>query len=208
MSPPNVPADAKARRSRAQVWLLIGMFFAPLAVAFLLYYGLGGSSWRPHGSTNKGDLIHPVRPLPQVTLQKPTGEPLEIRSLQDKWTLVYAGDGQCDTRCREALVLSRQTRLALNQNMTRVQRLFLVSANCCDEEYLHTEHPDLIIALTDDDAGRQLMSVFPEGSAANTEGRIYIVDPLGNLMMSYSPQAPREALLEDLKKLLKLSHIG
>jgi hypothetical protein len=34
------------------------------------------------------------------------------------------------------------------------------------------------------------------------------VDPLGNLMMSYSPQAPRKGLLEDLKKLLKLSHIG
>lgn len=208
MSLPNVPPDANARRSRAQVWLLIGMFFAPLAIAFALYYGLGSGGWRPHGSTNKGDLIHPARPLPQVTLQTPTGEPLEIRSLQDQWILVYAGDGQCDARCREALVLTRQTRLALNQDMTRVQRLFLVNAHCCDEEYLHTEHPDLITALTDDDAGRQLLSVFPEGSAASTQGRIYIVDPLGNLMMSYSPQAPRKGLLEDLKKLLKLSHIG
>jgi hypothetical protein len=41
-----------------------------------------------------------------------------------------------------------------------------------------------------------------------TAGRIYIVDPLGNLMMSYAPDAPQKALLEDLKKLLKLSHIG
>jgi hypothetical protein len=41
-----------------------------------------------------------------------------------------------------------------------------------------------------------------------TAGRIYLIDPLGNLMMSYAPDAPSMGLLEDIKKLLKLSHIG
>lgn len=200
--------DTARRRSRRQIWLLIGLFFAPLAVAFLLYYGLGAGGWRPHGSTNNGDLIQPARPLPQIGLATPSGQTLSSRFLQDKWTLVYVGDGRCDERCREALLLTRQTRLALNTDMGRVQRLFLVTAHCCDEEYLHAEHPDLVIALADDAAGQQLLAVFPEGSAAGTQGRIYIVDPLGNLMMSYAPQAPRKGLLEDLKKLLKLSHIG
>jgi cytochrome oxidase Cu insertion factor (SCO1/SenC/PrrC family) len=36
----------------------------------------------------------------------------------------------------------------------------------------------------------------------------YIIDPLGNLMMSYSRAAPPQGLLEDLRKLLKLSRIG
>jgi hypothetical protein len=39
-------------------------------------------------------------------------------------------------------------------------------------------------------------------------GRIYLVDPLGNLLMSYAPDAPDKALLTDVKKLLRLSHIG
>ncbi len=39
-------------------------------------------------------------------------------------------------------------------------------------------------------------------------GRIYIIDPLGNLMMSYAPEAASRALLEDMKRLLRLSHIG
>ncbi|HKE97145.1 MAG TPA: hypothetical protein VKB34_22740 [Povalibacter sp.] len=204
--PPNDPAPESPRRSRAQVWLVIGVFFVPLLAAFLLYYGAPG--WRPPGSTNRGDLISPARPLPAVELPRSNGDSLSIAALQGKWTLVYVGDGQCDARCREALVLTRQTRLALNKDVLRVQRVFLATANCCDQSYLAAEHTDLITARVDNEAGQQLLSTFPEGAATGQRGRIYIVDPLGNLMMSYGPQAPHKGLLEDLKKLLRLSHIG
>jgi hypothetical protein len=202
---PPAPSPAKSR-SRTQVWVLIGVFFGPLLAAFVLYYGTSG--WRPHGSTNRGELITPARPVPSVTLAPATGKALDTQKLQGKWTMVFVGDGQCDTRCREALVLTRQTRIALNQDVDRVQRLFLVSANCCDRTYLQTEHPDVITAMVDNEAGQQLLSAFPEGADAAQQGRIYIIDPLGNLMMSYSPDAPRKGLLEDMKKLLRLSHIG
>ena len=55
------------RRSRAQVWILLAVFFVPLALAFLLYYGSGG--WRPPGSTNHGELISPPRPMPHEPSQ-------------------------------------------------------------------------------------------------------------------------------------------
>ena len=45
-------------------------------------------------------------------------------------------------------------------------------------------------------------------STALAAGRLYLVDPLGNLMMSYERGAPVKGLLDDLKKLLNLSHIG
>src|SRR5690606_5082605 len=57
---------APAGRGRSQALLLIGFFLLPLAFAFILYYGLDG--WRPAGSTNKGELIQPARPLPEFTL--------------------------------------------------------------------------------------------------------------------------------------------
>lgn len=200
------PPSAAQRRSRTQVWILIGVFFGPLLVAFALYYGapLLGLDWRPQGMTNRGDLIHPAKPLPAIEIPTLEGEPLNNAALHGKWNLLYLGDGQCDTRCREALILMRQTRLALNDDMTRVQRIFLATGNCCDESYLKAEHPGLIIGRAEDAAEQQLLSLFPDAD----QGRIYIVDPLGNLMMSYGPEAPRKALLEDLKKLLKLSHIG
>src|SRR5687767_16037971 len=112
------PAAAHPLRSRRQVYILIGVFFAPLILAFILYYGFGV---RPPGSTNKGDLIQPPVPLPEVTLPSVADQNLPANILRGKWTMVFIGDGACDNRCREALTLMRQTRLALNDDMTRVQ---------------------------------------------------------------------------------------
>lgn len=192
-------------RSRTQAWVLGIVFFAPLLLAFLFYYGLGV---RPAGSTNHGDLITPPRPLPDVALPGATQTELPATTLRGKWTMVFIGDGACDSRCREALTLMRQTRLALNDDLTRVQRLFLISGNCCDRNYLDTEHAGLLLARIDNPPGKTLLETFPASAAAAQRGRIYLVDPLGNLMMSYAPDAPPKGLLEDLKKLLKLSHIG
>jgi len=177
--------------SRAQIWIVLGVFFVPLVLAFLMYYGGG---WRPAGSTNHGELISPPRPL--------SGD-----IWHGKWTLVYVGDGRCDGQCRAALVLMRQTRLALNADMSRVQRVFLATANCCERAYLDEQHPGLIVAPADNEAGASLLATIPDTPAV--DGYIYIVDPLGNLMMRHAPAAPpAKGLLEDLRKLLKLSHIG
>ena len=40
------------------------------------------------------------------------------------------------------------------------------------------------------------------------EHSLFIVDPLGNLMMRHDASHTTKDLLSDLKKLLKLSHIG
>ena len=47
-----------------------------------------------------------------------------------------------------------------------------------------------------------------DGVAPAAAGRLYLIDPLGNLVLSYSAAAPDKALLTDVKKLLRLSHIG
>jgi hypothetical protein len=39
-------------------------------------------------------------------------------------------------------------------------------------------------------------------------GRVYFIDPLGNLMMYYRPDADPGGMLKDLRKLLKYSKIG
>jgi cytochrome oxidase Cu insertion factor (SCO1/SenC/PrrC family) len=196
------------RRARSQVWILLGVFFAPLVIAFLLYYGLEG--WRPGGSTNHGELVQPPTPLPELSLATPDGNSLAPTALRGKWTLVYIGGGECDSRCREALTLMRQTRLALNEDLTRVQRVFLATERCCAEPYLSEQHAGLLIARLDAGNGAQMKAAFQRATATPVEqaGRIYIVDPLGNLMMSYAPNAEPKGLLIDLKKLLKLSHIG
>ena len=212
MNAPLPPTDddlVRRGRGRRQLVLLASLFFVPLALAFWLYYG--GSHWRPAGSTNKGDLIDPAVPLPAVALAQPDGSRTAPGFLQGKWTIAYLGDGACDERCRKALYLSRQSRVALNKDMDRVQRVFLATGAAIDTAFMAKEHPDLVLAQIGTDADSQgLLAKFPTlgGVPAATAGRLYVIDPLGNLVLSYSAAAPDKALLTDVKKLLRLSHIG
>jgi hypothetical protein len=172
--------------------LLLGLLFlAPLLGAFVVYYGLG---WRPSGRTNHGVLILPARTLP------PSAE-----LFSGKWSLVYVGRGDCDADCRDTLYFMRQTHLGLGHLMPRLQRVFLVSADCCDRDYLAREQPGLITLSADDAAGAALLAQFPPERRAST---IFIVDPRGNVMMRYDAHQDPKGLRNDLQKLLELSHIG
>ncbi len=204
----NPSSPDAVRRGRRQLLALAALFFVPLAVAFWMYYGPTG--WRPAGDASKGDLIDPARPLPEIALATMDGGTTAPAFLRGKWTMLYVGDGLCDERCRKALYLTRQSRIALNKDMDRVQRVFLVTDRCCDRAFLAAEHPDLVVARVEDAASAALLGPFPVygGVPLAAAGRIYLVDPLGNLLMSYSATAPDKALLTDLKKLLRLSHIG
>ena len=200
------PQDLRARNLR-MLAALAGLFLLPLLLAFYMYYA---TDWRPVKRVNHGSLITPARPLPAVHLPRinisdadaTTADPQQFKA---KWSLVYIGAGNCDEPCRQALYVMRQTRLSLNNDMSRVERVFLTTGNCCAREFLAHEHPGLIVLDATNEEGTRLLREFP------AEGRpysVFIVDPLGNLMMSYDARQNPKGLLEDLKKLLRLSHIG
>jgi cytochrome oxidase Cu insertion factor (SCO1/SenC/PrrC family) len=192
--------DMTARRRNVRVLaLLAALFFLPLLLSFVLYYG---TSWRPAAQVNHGELISPVRPLPQVTLPVVEGP---WPGFKGSWTLVYLGDGRCDEHCHAALTMSRQTRLALNNDMGRVQRLFLATGGGRDHQYLQKEHPGLAVLDASGPAASQLVLAFPADGASLS---VFVVDPLGNLMMRYDARENPRGLLQDLQKLLRLSHIG
>jgi hypothetical protein len=183
----------EAPNSRRTLLILAALFFVPLAAAFILYYGVG---WRPSGGSIHGELLQPMRQMPEV-----------FAPLLGKWTLVYVGDGQCDADCRRALVDARQTHLLLNKDMDRVNRLLLTTGNCCDLAYLDKEHPGLKvndISEPVEDLDHWL-ALLPPGDLRHW---LFVVDPLGNIVMRYDVRNGPRGLLDDLKKLLKLSHIG
>ena len=190
--------DAR-RRGRRTFLGLAALFLLPVVVAFTLYYG---KLWRPAGSSSKGELIEPARPLAVAGLRHPDGTAAGAGVFKDKWSLIYIGDGACDAACRSALVFGRQTRLALNNEMSRVQRVFLATGNCCANDYFAKEQPGLV--ALDASAAQRLLAQFP----ADRGHSLYIVDPLGNLMMRHDATHTSKDLLDDLKKLLRLSHIG
>ncbi|HTB65988.1 MAG TPA: hypothetical protein VK727_07145 [Steroidobacteraceae bacterium] len=189
------------RRNFRTVFALGGLFALPLLLAFWLYYGL---HWHPLGTTNHGELIEPLRSLPDVTLADAAGV-AQPHLFRGQWSLVYIGDGACNGDCRTTLFFMRQTRLSLNNDMHRVQRVFLAPTHCCDQSFLAREHPGLRVLDASAAAAQPLLAQFPSDGRARA---LYIVDPLGNLMMRYDARLPPKGLLEDLKRLLQLSHIG
>ena len=205
-----IERSAHDRRQRRQLIGLALMFFAPLGVAFYLYYGHG--SWHPGGRVNAGNLIVPPRPLPSLALPLQSSGETDSDFLRRKWTLLYVQQGPCAERCRTSLYETRQVRLALDRDMDRVQRVFIADGDCCDFQFLHEQHPDLI-AVRMSPAAAPLLALLPRrgndgaGGDANAQ-HIYLIDPLGNLMMSYAPDVKPKGMLEDMKRLLRLSQIG
>ncbi len=89
--------------------------------------------------------------------------------------------------------------------MTRVARIFLATGQCCNREFLEREHPGLVVIDATGPEATALVNTFPQTDRPQS---LFIVDPLGNLVLRYDTRDEPKGLLTDLQKLLKLSHIG
>jgi len=198
--------SAQSRQRRLLIVLAL-MFFAPLGLAFYLYYGHG--TWHPGGHVNAGDLIQPVRPVPPLSLPLWGTGTTAANFLTRKWTFLYvAAAGPCAEACRTRLYDTRQVRLALDRDRDRVQRVLIADPDCCDARWLHEQHPDLV-TIRAGAAAAPLLALLPgQDLTAAATPRVYLIDPLGNLMMSYAAGAKAKGMLEDMKRLLRLSSIG
>ena len=189
----------RARNLRT-VAALAALFLLPLVLAFGAYY----AGWRPTGSVNHGTLISPPRPLPALVLPRHGAGVAAAETFRGSWTLVYLGEVPCDPDCDHALLVMRQTRLSLNNDMTRVGRVWLATGRGAQGIRVPSD-PGLIVLDATGPAAAALLAQFPVDGRAHS---LYVVDPLGNLMMSYDDRGDPHGLLEDLRKLLRLSHIG
>lgn len=180
-----------------QLLLISLVFFLPLVIAMWLYYS--GSSLGPEGRTNHGALLEPIVNLREVL---PNSRPAAWS--EDRWLLIYRNDGECGTACRESLHRLRRSRLMLGPDMDRVERVFLHGDPAPDRVFLEAQHPGLT-AIENPALGKLLASKRPEELRA---GGFFLVDPLGNLVMYFSPDIAPGAMVDDIEHLLELSRIG
>ncbi len=196
----------KRKRNRLIFTSLVVLFAAPLVIAWVWWANI--DHWRPSHTTNHGALVTPPRPIHAVEAPFALGMgKLAPDFFHGHWTMVYIGAADCDADCRSALYATRQIRIAVGRDIERVQRLYIVDGTPTLPQQLRSGHPDLTVVDGSTAAGRRLREEFaPSGSTK--PGKIYLVDPLGNLMMTYPSQADPEGILADLKQLLRLSRIG
>lgn len=161
--------------------LLIGLVCAaPLVLATLAYT----FKWDVGSAGNYGELI-PPRPL--------SGPPFD--RLRGKWLLVAVDAAACDAWCEKKLYYLRQLRRAQGKDMDRIERLWLLT----DDGKPRAELLQAIEGTLVERAPK--MDAFP----GRPVDHLYVVDPLGNLMMRY-PRDPEPAkMLKDLQRLMRFA---
>ncbi|MEI6414346.1 MAG: hypothetical protein WCP34_08815 [Pseudomonadota bacterium] len=193
---------ATTQRSLTPLWIMLAIFAAPVIAAWFFYFN---PEYLPEGRANRGELIPSTLLLaPDETFLTPGGTPFDGAPLKDKWTLVWLEAGPCGETCRRHLVDLRQIRLALGEGQMNVERLLLLTdpASGGNSADLARDFPGLLIALTETFQGERLLRRLGGLSA---QGRLYILDPMGQLMMRYAPDVLAKDPLKDMGRLVKAS---
>ena len=178
------PADA-VKRGRLKFALLGAFFVVPVLVSTLAWW----LDLVPGSRANYGTLIAPrlLKPLPP-----------EIRG---KWVMVQFAGGACGAGCERKLYLMRQVRRAQGKEMTRIERLWLLTDAVAPRAELLAAIEGTVLA-----SAGALAAQFP--AERSVTEHVYLVDPLGNLMLRF-PRDPEPArVIDDLKRLLRVSGFG
>ena len=184
-------------RSRINLWLIGALCVAPVVASYVAFYLLP-----PAGHTNYGELLE-TRPLPQARLQLIDGTPFQLDRLKGKWLLLMVDSGGCDEYCRRKLLNLRQLRLTQGKDMDRIERVWLFNDNTAPPAAVITDFPGTWLVRA---AGSELLAQLP--AQRTPADHIYVVDPLGNLVLRYPRDADPTKIIKDLARLLKTSRIG
>ena len=194
----------KKTQSRSYLIGIFIVFFGPLFFAMWLFYV--PNSWLSSRTQNHGTLIQPVKPLDDLTLVASGGEIWDKQQFMGKWTLLYVGDEICDLYCEASLFKMRQVRLTLGRDSQRVQRKYLGIDQEKNKQQINSifkRYPNMQVNWFMLDKVLNVLSLYDL-----QKNSIYLIDPLGNLMMQYTKDATSKGMKKDLKRLLKVSKIG
>lgn len=193
--------------SRLKLLFVAAIFFGPLVIAAVLYYGF--PEWIPAARTEHGHLLSPAQRAPSLTLRTPAGDTVDAPIFSDdRWTVLYFATSPCEKVCLKRLYDTRQVHTALGRHAPRVQRVYIASdpRYLPDTEFVKKQHTDLKLYVVEGTQLRDFLNQTVKDAGAN--GDVYLFDPLGNWVLYYLPKDPAKGLLEDIKHLLKLSSIG
>lgn len=202
--------ENKKGKGRQQLVILMAFFAAPIVLAIIMYNNMpeGG----PSETKNYGDLVAPARPLTDVALQTEAGKDFKFSDMNKTWVMVYIGGSDCNKSCTDALYKMRQSRLAQRGEHLRIKRLYIstVGKAKASLKKVLKDHPGLEVVYGNTKNINAVLKQFKlENKApAKSANRLYLVDPFGNLMMSYENGFDAKGLIKDLTLLLKISRIG
>jgi len=192
---------AKKKRGRWMLLLVLLVCASPLIASYFTYYVI-----KPEKRSNYGTLIDQrAHPVPAMTVTTLDGRPMTLAQFKGKWVMLMTGSGACLEACQKQLFAMRQLRLMQGKEMDRIERVWLIT----DREPLET----LVIREFD---GTHMLRAdaatvanwLPPAPGTSSNDHIYLIDPLGHLMMRFPQNPEPRKVYKDIYKLLKASAVG
>lgn len=178
-------------------------------------------------TTNNGVLVVPVLDVVALDLRDAAGAPTYlpfddlVKDVTPEdyeprpWQLLYLGATHCDAACEERLYFLRQLHTRLGRESDRVERVYVQVSDTAQQmpdataQMLAQQQADMKVSFTTSSVlQRQLAPTVPAGADPVGEHYIYVVDPVGNVMMYFTPGNTTEEIFKDLDKLLDRSSLG
>jgi len=176
--------------ARKEFWMLLAMFIMPIAFGTLFFYA--NPNYFSESTVNYGELVRPVIATDAADIEIDSAS-----SLQGIWTMVYVSS-RCDNVCEKAVADMKTIRTLMNADMRRIQRMIIIKDNSTPT----SDDKGLIRARVTSEKLTQSLKKY-------TENAIYLIDPIGNIMLYYEPQnIDIRLVIKDLKRLFKYSRIG
>jgi hypothetical protein len=189
--PPASREEARAaRRGRVTLLLIAAVCLAPIVASYTIYY-----FYPREAAANYGALL--AVPAPAVAGTTTAGAPFALSDLHGRWAFVAVSAGACEAACARDLYATRQARTM--QGRDRVVRVLFVGADGAPARDVLAQHPGLVVVQ----ASAAALARLPRGASG-----IYIVDPLGNLVLHFPADPDIKRMANDLGRLLRASSIG
>ena len=188
------PLKARGRRTLLMLALVCA---APVVASYVAYYW-----FRPAGQVNYGELLD-AKPAQEIVGTLPDDGKFRLSDYRGRWLFLAVDAGPCEDPCQRKLYATRQARTIQGREQERVVRMWLqaTDAPALARQFL-AEHPGLIVARVDPAQWAALPGL------AGPPGSIYLIDPLGNIVLRYPADPDIKRMAKDLERLLRASRIG
>lgn len=209
MNRPSIPSGSQAqpapRRSLKPLYAVLLMSLAPVIAALIVYFN---PSLRPDETTNYGTLYDPQRPMPaaaELPLTTLDGKPFDLNSLKGRWVLAAADGAACPESCARKLFIIRNTHASQGKNVERLVRVWFITDDApVPQKVLDAYQGTIMVRVRPEALSRYLL----EASQTSLADPLWVIDPLGNLILHYPPETDPIRFRKDVSRLVYNSRIG
>jgi hypothetical protein len=196
--------ENQRRRGRWSMFAVLLVCAAPILASYITYFFI-----KPEGRTNYGDLIDPRQhPIPAMASTSLDGKPATLEAYKGKWVMVKVGGSACEQKCQDMLFMMRQLRTMQGKEADRIERVWLITDQEPLETFMLRVNDGTHFLRAPADAVNKWLPLDKSAPADKVSDHVYLIDPLGNLMMRFPKDADPSRVKKDIGKLLKASAIG